>query len=257
MTTEEIRLLLSFLYDVANMSSVDAAIRKHPEISDDVKELARQKQERIRDWKGCFNRDGSAYLINPETGMPYGSPVFIGYTHYLKLHHEVVNKRHERGGFGRDNYMQVYKSPTKGSAQGGGQKYGEMEVWALEAYGASNHLTEALNLKSDNVYMRHSVNNILDTDRKRVEPGNVGLRDEDIVSIKDTRPRSLELFLQDLEAFGYSMDLSEVTNLSNTLQCINENARSLDVYDSVDEIGSFDEISEMTSEMLFGKWGGE
>ena len=257
MTTEEIRLLLSFLYDVANMSSVDAAIRKHPEISDDVKELARQKQERIRDWKGCFNRDGSAYLINPETGMPYGSPVFIGYTHYLKLHHEVVNKRHERGGFGRENYMQVYKSPTKGSAQGGGQKYGEMEVWALEAYGASNHLTEALNLKSDNVYMRHSVNNILDTDRKRVEPGNVGLRDEDIVSIKDTRPRSLELFLQNLEAFGYSMDLSEVTNLSNTLQCINENARSLDVYDSVDDTGNFDEISEMTSEMLFGKWGGE
>ena len=103
-------------------------------------------------WKGVpLSRDGKVRLRDGRTGEFFDSPVTIGHMHYLKLHHLVDDKIHARS---TGPYSLVTQQPLGGKAQFGGQRFGEMEVWALEAYGASYTLQEILTVKSDDVIGR-------------------------------------------------------------------------------------------------------
>ena len=103
-------------------------------------------------WKGVpISRDGKVRLRDGRTGEYFDSPVTIGHMHYLKLHHLVDDKIHARS---TGPYSLVTQQPLGGKAQFGGQRFGEMEVWALEAYGASYTLQEILTVKSDDVVGR-------------------------------------------------------------------------------------------------------
>ncbi|MDO4787825.1 MAG: DNA-directed RNA polymerase subunit beta [Johnsonella sp.] len=103
-------------------------------------------------WKGVpISRDGKVWLRDGRTGEYFDSPVTIGHMHYLKLHHLVDDKIHARS---TGPYSLVTQQPLGGKAQFGGQRFGEMEVWALEAYGASYTLQEILTVKSDDVVGR-------------------------------------------------------------------------------------------------------
>ena len=103
-------------------------------------------------WKGVpLSGDGKVRLRDGRTGEYFDSPVTIGHMHYLKLHHLVDDKIHARS---TGPYSLVTQQPLGGKAQFGGQRFGEMEVWALEAYGASYTLQEILTVKSDDVVGR-------------------------------------------------------------------------------------------------------
>ncbi len=103
-------------------------------------------------WKGVpISRDGKVRLRDGRTGEYFDSPVTIGHMHYLKLHHLVDDKIHARS---TGPYSLVTQQPLGGKAQFGGQRFGEMEVWALEAYGASYTLQEIMTVKSDDVVGR-------------------------------------------------------------------------------------------------------
>jgi DNA-directed RNA polymerase subunit beta len=104
------------------------------------------------EWKGVpISKDGKVHLRDGRTGDYFDNPVTIGYMHYLKLHHLVEDKIHARS---TGPYSLVTQQPLGGKAQFGGQRFGEMEVWALEAYGAAYTLQEILTVKSDDVVGR-------------------------------------------------------------------------------------------------------
>ena len=111
-----------------------------------------ENREHRKLWKGVpISRDGKVRLRDGRTGEFFDSPVTIGHMHYLKLHHLVDDKIHARS---TGPYSLVTQQPLGGKAQFGGQRFGEMEVWALEAYGASYTLQEILTVKSDDVVGR-------------------------------------------------------------------------------------------------------
>jgi DNA-directed RNA polymerase subunit beta len=95
-----------------------------------------------------LSRDGKSVLYDGRTGKQFDSPVTVGYVYFLKLHHLVDDKIHARS---TGPYSLVTQQPLGGKAQFGGQRFGEMEVWALEAYGAAYTLQEILTVKSDDV----------------------------------------------------------------------------------------------------------
>ncbi len=111
-----------------------------------------ENQEYRKEWEGVpINRDGKVRLRDGRTGEFFDSPVTVGFMHYLKLHHLVDDKIHARS---TGPYSLVTQQPLGGKAQFGGQRFGEMEVWALEAYGAAYTLQEILTVKSDDVVGR-------------------------------------------------------------------------------------------------------
>ena len=122
------------------------------ELLPEVYEYLSENRENRSLWKGVpISRDGKVRLRDGRTGEYFDSPVTIGHMHYLKLHHLVDDKIHARS---TGPYSLVTQQPLGGKAQFGGQRFGEMEVWALEAYGASYTLQEILTVKSDDVIGR-------------------------------------------------------------------------------------------------------
>ena len=120
-------------------------------------------------WKGVpLSRDGKVHLRDGRTGEFFDSPVTIGHMHYLKLHHLVDDKIHARS---TGPYSLVTQQPLGGKAQFGGQRFGEMEVWALEAYGASYTLQEILTVKSDDVVGRVKTYEAIIKGQNIPEPG--------------------------------------------------------------------------------------
>ena len=124
--------------------------KKYKDILDpDVMEFLLTNQEYRKEWEGVpINRDGKVRLRDGRTGEYFDGAVTIGFMHYLKLHHLVDDKIHARS---TGPYSLVTQQPLGGKAQFGGQRFGEMEVWALEAYGAAHILQEILTVKSDDV----------------------------------------------------------------------------------------------------------
>ena len=104
--------------------------------------------------KAGLHRASKMTLHDGLTGEPFASPVFVGYMYYLKLHHLVDDKMHARS---TGPYSLVTQQPLGGKAQFGGQRLGEMEVWALEAYGAANTLQELMTIKSDDMTGRAKI----------------------------------------------------------------------------------------------------
>jgi DNA-directed RNA polymerase subunit beta len=134
-------------------------------------------------------RDGQVSLKNGHTGEPFDRPVTVGYMHVLKLHHLVDDKMHARS---TGPYSLVTQQPLGGKAQFGGQRFGEMEVWALEAYGAAYTLQEMLTVKSDDISGRTKVyENIVKGDHK-IDAG---------------MPESFNVLVKEIRSLGIDIDL--------------------------------------------------
>ncbi|MCI6574979.1 MAG: DNA-directed RNA polymerase subunit beta [Arcanobacterium sp.] len=121
-----------------------------------------------RDGDHLVNADGKARLFDGRTGEPFPEPVSVGYMYMLKLHHLVDDKIHARS---TGPYSMVTQQPLGGKAQFGGQRFGEMEVWALEAYGAAHTLQEMLTIKSDDTVGRVKVYEAIVKGDNIPEPG--------------------------------------------------------------------------------------
>ena len=134
---------------------------------------------------------GQAVLSDGRTGESFDRPVTVGYMHMLKLNHLVDDKVHARS---TGPYSLVTQQPLGGKAQFGGQRFGEMEVWALEAYGASYTLQEMLTVKSDDVQGRTRMyKNIVDGDH-RMDAG---------------MPESFNVLLKEIRALGINIELEQ------------------------------------------------
>ena len=143
---------LDLANDYVNMEWEDFEKKHGEELLPEVLQYLSDNREHRALWKGVpLSRDGKVRLRDGRTGEYFDSPVTIGHMHYLKLHHLVDDKIHARS---TGPYSLVTQQPLGGKAQFGGQRFGEMEVWALEAYGASYTLQEILTVKSDDIVGR-------------------------------------------------------------------------------------------------------
>ena len=143
---------LDLANDYVNCSWEEFEAKHKEELLPEVLEYLYENRDHREVWKGVpLSRDGKVRLRDGRTGEYFDSPVTIGHMHYLKLHHLVDDKIHARS---TGPYSLVTQQPLGGKAQFGGQRFGEMEVWALEAYGASYTLQEILTVKSDDVIGR-------------------------------------------------------------------------------------------------------
>ena len=140
---------LEMANDYVNTEWEDFEKKYKKDVSKEVMDYLYEHRDHREEWKGVpINRTGKVRLRDGRTGEEFDSPVTIGYMHYLKLHHLVDDKIHARS---TGPYGMVTQQPLGGKAQFGGQRFGEMEVWALEAYGASYTLQEILTVKSDDI----------------------------------------------------------------------------------------------------------
>ena len=143
---------LDLANDYVNLSWEEFSAKHKEELLPEVYDYLYENRDHRELWKGVpISRDGKVRLRDGRTGEYFDSPVTIGHMHYLKLHHLVDDKIHARS---TGPYSLVTQQPLGGKAQFGGQRFGEMEVWALEAYGASYTLQEILTVKSDDVIGR-------------------------------------------------------------------------------------------------------
>ncbi len=143
---------LEMANDYANGTWEDFEAKYKDTVKPEVMDYLYTNRDHRAEWKGVpINRTGKVQLRDGRTGENFDAPVTIGYMHYLKLHHLVDDKIHARS---TGPYSLVTQQPLGGKAQFGGQRFGEMEVWALEAYGASYTLQEILTVKSDDVVGR-------------------------------------------------------------------------------------------------------
>ena len=149
---DDIMDTLDLANDYVNMEWEDFEKKHGEELLPEVLQYLYDNRDHRALWKGVpLSRDGKVRLRDGRTGEYFDSPVTIGHMHYLKLHHLVDDKIHARS---TGPYSLVTQQPLGGKAQFGGQRFGEMEVWALEAYGASYTLQEILTVKSDDVVGR-------------------------------------------------------------------------------------------------------
>ena len=143
---------LDLANDYVNLEWEEFEAKHGQELLPEVLQYLSDNREHRKLWKGVpLSRDGKVRLRDGRTGEYFDSPVTIGHMHYLKLHHLVDDKIHARS---TGPYSLVTQQPLGGKAQFGGQRFGEMEVWALEAYGAAYTLQEILTVKSDDVIGR-------------------------------------------------------------------------------------------------------
>lgn len=140
---------LEIANDFANTSWDEFEAKYKDSLDPELMDYLEKHPEHSEDWKGVpINRDGKVRLRDGRTGEYFDGSVTVGFMHYLKLHHLVDDKIHARS---TGPYSLVTQQPLGGKAQFGGQRFGEMEVWALEAYGAAYILQEILTVKSDDV----------------------------------------------------------------------------------------------------------
>lgn len=154
--------------------------------------------------KAGFARDGKVQLIDGRTGEKFEERTTVGVMHMIKLHHMVSDKIHARS---TGPYTMVTQQPLGGKAQNGGQRFGEMEVWALEAYGAATTLQEMLTIKSDDVYGRAKAYESI-------------IKDEPIVGPK--LPESFNVLVKELQGLGLRVDLMEDTDGDGAVDSIKD-----------------------------------
>ena len=143
---------LEMANDYVNTSWEEFSEKWKPLLQGDIYDELYENRDHREEWKGvAISRDGKVQLRDGRTGEFFDNRVTIGFMHYLKLHHLVDDKIHARS---TGPYALVTQQPLGGKAQFGGQRFGEMEVWALEAYGAAYTLQEILTVKSDDIVGR-------------------------------------------------------------------------------------------------------
>ena len=176
---------LDLANDYVNLSWEEFEAKHKEELLPEVLQYLSDNREHRKLWKGVpLSRDGKVRLRDGRTGEHFDSPVTIGHMHYLKLHHLVDDKIHARS---TGPYSLVTQQPLGGKAQFGGQRFGEMEVWALEAYGASYTLQEILTVKSDDVIGRVKTYEAIIKGENIPEPGI---------------PESFKVLLKELQSLG-------------------------------------------------------
>ena len=197
---------LDMANDYVNMEDFADFKEKYREVlAPDVMEYLENNLEHRKLWKGVpISRDGKVRLRDGRTGEYFDSPVTIGHMHYLKLHHLVDDKIHARS---TGPYSLVTQQPLGGKAQFGGQRFGEMEVWALEAYGASYTLQEILTVKSDDVVGRVKTYEAIIKGDNIPEPGI---------------PESFKVLLKELQSLGLDV------------RVLNEDQTEVEIMESVD-----------------------
>ena len=178
----------------------------------EVMDYLYEHRDHREEWKGVpINRTGKVKVRDGRTGEEFDSPVTIGFMHYLKLHHLVDDKIHARS---TGPYGMVTQQPLGGKAQFGGQRFGEMEVWALEAYGASHTLQEILTVKSDDVSGR----------LKTYEPI---IKGENIPA--PGIPESFKVLLKEFQSLGLDVGVldenGEEVELGESMDTGNENVK--------------------------------
>lgn len=181
---------LDLANDYVNLSWEEFEKKHKDELLPEVLQYLSDNREHRKLWKGVpLSRDGKVRLRDGRTGEFFDSPVTIGHMHYLKLHHLVDDKIHARS---TGPYSLVTQQPLGGKAQFGGQRFGEMEVWALEAYGASYTLQEILTVKSDDVVGRVKTYEAIIKGENIPEPGI---------------PESFKVLLKELQSLGLDVRL--------------------------------------------------
>ena len=195
---------LELANDYVNLSWDEFKEKHGDELLPDVLDYLYENRAHRSEWKGVpISRDGKVRLRDGRTGEFFDSAVTIGHMHYLKLHHLVDDKIHARS---TDPYSLVTQQPLGGKAQFGGQRFGEMEVWALEAYGASYTLQEILTVKSDDVVGRVKTYEAIIKGDNIPEPGI---------------PESFKVLLKELQSLGLDVrvlrdDKTEVEIMEST-----------------------------------------
>ncbi|HJB19997.1 MAG TPA: DNA-directed RNA polymerase subunit beta [Candidatus Bariatricus faecipullorum] len=176
---------LDLANDYVNLEWEEFEAKHKEELLPEVMQYLYDNRDHRKVWKGVpISRDGKVRLRDGRTGEFFDSPVTIGHMHYLKLHHLVDDKIHARS---TGPYSLVTQQPLGGKAQFGGQRFGEMEVWALEAYGASYTLQEILTVKSDDVVGRVKTYEAIIKGENIPEPGI---------------PESFKVLLKELQSLG-------------------------------------------------------
>ena len=203
---DDIMDTLDMANDYVNMEDfADFKAKYEDVLAPDVMEYLETHLEHRKLWKGVpISRDGKVRLRDGRTGEYFDSPVTIGHMHYLKLHHLVDDKIHARS---TGPYSLVTQQPLGGKAQFGGQRFGEMEVWALEAYGASYTLQEILTVKSDDVVGRVKTYEAIIKGDNIPEPGI---------------PESFKVLLKELQSLGLDV------------RVLNEDRTEVEIMESVD-----------------------
>ena len=188
--------------------------------------------------KAGLARDGKSQLFDGRTGEPFEERTTVGVMHIIKLHHMVSDKIHARS---TGPYTMVTQQPLGGKAQNGGQRFGEMEVWALEAYGAAATLQEMLTIKSDDVYGRAKAYESI-------------IKDEQIVGPK--LPESFNVLVKELQGLGLRVDLldesedaivdaeeviAEAGPADKTVPVIDDDSEAETVLDEADDFGDIED----------------
>ena len=183
---DDIQDTLELANDYVNTEDFEEFRKKYEDVlAPEVMQYLDENKAHRALWKGVpISRDGKVRLRDGRTGEYFDSPVTIGHMHYLKLHHLVDDKIHARS---TGPYSLVTQQPLGGKAQFGGQRFGEMEVWALEAYGASYTLQEILTVKSDDVVGRVKTYEAIIKGDNIPEPGI---------------PESFKVLLKELQSLG-------------------------------------------------------
>ncbi len=196
---------LDLANDYVNLEWGAFEAKHKEELLPEVLEYLSENRAHRKLWKGVpISRDGKVRLRDGRTGEYFDSPVTIGHMHYLKLHHLVDDKIHARS---TGPYGMVTQQPLGGKAQFGGQRFGEMEVWALEAYGASHTLQEILTVKSDDVVGRVKTYEAIIKGENIPEPGI---------------PESFKVLLKELQSLGLDVKVFD------------ENQNEVELKESVD-----------------------
>ena len=186
---------LDLANDYANLEWDEFAAKYKSQLVPEVFDYLDKNKAHRAEWKGVqIGRDGKVRLRDGRTGEYFDNPVTIGFMHYLKLHHLVDDKIHARS---TGPYSLVTQQPLGGKAQFGGQRFGEMEVWALEAYGASYTLQEILTVKSDDVVGRVKTYEAIIKGDNIPEPGI---------------PESFKVLLKELQSLGLDVKVLKDDN---------------------------------------------
>ena len=206
----DIQDTLELANDYVNTEDFEEFREKYKDIlAPDVMQYLDENKAHRALWKGVpISRDGKVRLRDGRTGEYFDSPVTIGHMHYLKLHHLVDDKIHARS---TGPYSLVTQQPLGGKAQFGGQRFGEMEVWALEAYGASYTLQEILTVKSDDVIGRVKTYEAIIKGDNIPEPG---IPESFKVLLKELQALALDVRV--LDADNNEVEIKESTEYGNT-----------------------------------------
>jgi len=197
------------VFDGAHWDEDDTA-GKHPTIQSILENLNPESPDGVR----LIGTDGKTTLYNGRTGDPYDNPITIGYMYILKLAHLVDDKIHARS---TGPYSMITQQPLGGKAQFGGQRFGEMEVWALEAYGAAYCLQELLTIKSDDVLGRVKVYESIVKGENVPEPGI---------------PESFKVLMKEMQALCLNVEVLQADGTEIEMREIDE-----DVFRAAEELG--------------------